>query len=96
MWLWGCSGALNQQWTYTEDNRFVNLGTKGCLDSNAAGKAYMSLCTPDNKFQKWKILPFNPLLLQNVATNLFLTGNRNQQLFTKEANGDKFQKWYIP
>ena len=96
MWLWGCNGNPNQKWTYTEDGTFVNLATKECLDSNADGKAYNSLCTPDNKFQKWKIHRFNPLLFQNVATNLFLTGNWQQQVFTKQVNGDKFQKWYIP
>jgi Ricin-type beta-trefoil lectin domain len=70
-------------------NRYKNVSTGFCLDSNAEGKAYTMACNGGN-YQNWIR---NGRTLVNVSTGFCLDSNANGQLYTMACNGGNYQNW---
>ncbi|WP_181923894.1 RICIN domain-containing protein [Streptomyces inhibens] len=75
---------------------FDHYGHK-CLDSNAAGAAYMSPCNTNNGYQRWVWVTIGgPLVLRNEATNRCLDSDGNGNLYTSPCGSvNPYQEWNV-
>jgi hypothetical protein len=81
---------------------YVNKHSGDCLDSNAAGDAYVFVCN-NGDYQRWNVTrnADGTWTLRNLATNLCLDSDDESKdgthgaLYTMQCNGGDYQHWTI-